>query len=340
MPTAPETIVRSDWPAPSPGSAPPADAGAEPESLVVPMDTGERIHYLDWGDPAARQPRTGRPERRPGSGTSALPPLILLHGVVDTSWAWAPIARRLAGLTHVLAVDQRGHGLSESPATGYELPSLAIDVLTVMVANGWGPDARRRPVVLAGHGFGAVVAVAVAAERRAAVAGLALVDGGWEDVGAAVGDDPEQAVKALAEPPEVLASMEAWLADRRAFDPPSWDGDQERSARAQVEQKHAGHVVPIVRRHALAGTVAAMLSYRPAELLPRIVVPTLVVAAGAPAPDDESARDRELELGDALGLVTAPLRAVRFPEAGHNLMRYAPAALAAELVGLLRVAAS
>ena len=298
------------------------------------MDTGDRIHYLDWGGPE------GGPAEPLGSGAASLPlpPLVLVHGIGETAWSWAPIARRLRRLTRVIAVDMRGHGLSDTPVGGYELPSLAMDVLTVMVANGWGPDASGPPAVVVGHGFGADVVVAVAAERPGAVAGLALVDGGWEDVGRNAGDDPEQAVKALAEPPEVLRSMDAWLADRRGFDPVSWDADQERAARAQVERRPAGHVVPVLRRHALLGTVTAMLSYRPDELLPLVSAPLLVAIAGAPAPDDESARDRELELGEALRLPGGPVRQVRYPAAGHNLMRYVPDALAGELVGLLELA--
>lgn len=345
--TTGEPYRRSDWNAPSTDSSArlPPDPGRDPEPLVVPMDTGVRIHYLDWGGPEGT-PGPPAPAGRPASAgpvdpaPSTLPPLVLLHGVEDTAWAWAPVARRLCGATRVLAIDQRGHGLSDAPRDGYALDSLAMDVLTVLVANGWGPDAGGPPVVIAGHGFGGSVAVAVAAARPGAVCGLGLIDGGWEDVGRSVGDDPEQAVKSLAEPPEVLRSMDAWLADRRAFDPASWDADQERAARARVEEKHAGHVVPVTGRAALLATVTAMLSHRPGDVLPLVRAPTLVAVAGASAPDDETARDREAELTEALGLIPAPVRLVRFPGSGHNLMRYVPDSLAAELAGLLRIAAA
>jgi non-heme chloroperoxidase len=290
------------------------------------MDTGVRIHYLDWGRPAEARDRP-------------LPPLVLVHGIGETAWWWAPLARRLCRLTHVLALDLRGHGLSDVPESGYELPSLAIDALTVMVANGWGPDVSGPPAVLAGHGFGAQVAAVVAAERPAAVAGVALLDGGWEDVGRNAGDDPEQVVKALAEPPEVLRSMDAWLADRRGFDPASWDTDQERAARAQVEAKPAGHVVPVLGRRALLACVSSMLSYRPEEILPLVSARALVAVAGQAAADDEGARDRDLELCEALDRLGGLVRLVRYPDAGHNLARYVPDELAGELAGLLETSA-
>ena len=308
-----------------PGDRPlPPDASAEPESLVVALDTGDRIHYLDWGGPT-----------EPG-GDAALPALVLVHGLGATCWTWSPVARRLRRIARILAPDLRGHGWSEAPAGGYDLDSLGVDLLTVMVANGLGPDAGGPPAVIAGHGFGAMVAVAAAAREPDAVAGLALVDGGWEDVSAG-GLTVEEFVDGVADPPEVLRSMDAYLADRRAYDPASWDADQERAARAAVEEKHAGHVAPVIRRHALAASVASMLAYRPDELLPRVRCPVLVAVAGSAATDDESARDREMALADALRFLAdaGPVRVVRFEGAGHNLMRYRPDDLSVALAGLL-----
>jgi len=308
-----------------PGDRPlPSDASAEPESLVVALDTGDRIHYLDWGGPTD------------SGGDSVLPALVLVHGLGATCWTWSPVARRLRGIARILAPDLRGHGWSEAPASGYELDSLGVDLLTVMVANGLGPDAGGPPAVIAGHGFGAMVAVAAAAREPDAVAGLALVDGGWEDISAG-GLTVEEFVAGIADPPEVLRSMDAYLADRRGYDPASWDADQELAARAAVDEKHAGHVAPVIRRHALAASVASMLAYRPEELLRRVRCPVLVAVAGSAAADDESARDREMALADALRLLAdaGPVRVVRFEGAGHNLMRYRPDDLSVALAGLL-----
>ncbi len=306
----------------------PPDASAEPESLLVALDTGDRVHYLDWGSP---------PD---APAVRRLPALVLVHGLGATAWTWNPIARRLCRITRVLAPDLRGHGYSEAPAVGYELGSLAVDLLTVTVANGLGPDAGGPPVVVAGHGFGAMVAVAAAAREPDAVAGLALVDGGWEDVSAG-GLTVEEFVASVADPPEVLRSMDAYLVDRRGYDPGTWDADQERAARAAVEQKHAGHVAPVIRRHALAASVASMLDYRPDELLPDVRCPVLIAVASSAAPDDEAARDRELALADAVRFLdrAGPVRVVRFDGAGHNLMRYRPDELAVALASLLATSA-
>lgn len=297
----------------------------EPESLVVTMDTGDRLHYLDW------------------SGDGALPPLLLIHGLASTAWAWAPIARRLRSATRVLALDLRGHGLSESPRTGYELESLAYDALTVLSANGYGADLDGPPAVVAGHGLGAAVAVTMANLRPRSVAALALVEGGFEDLSEATGMTAADYLNSIGDPPEVMASMAAYLADRREFDPPSWDSDQERAARAAVDEKHAGHVASVVRARALRGSVEALFSYRPRVALSGVAAPVLIAVAESGAADDETLRERRLALDDvarARAATGAPAPTIRvFPGAGHNLMRYRPDDLASSIKDLLTLAA-
>jgi len=303
----------------------------EPESLVVTLDTGEQVHYLDWGGPADG----GRPGR---------PPLLLLHGLGHTAWAWAPVARRLRPLTRVLAMDLRGHGLSEAARQGYDLESQAYDALTVLSANGWGTDVDGQPAAVAGHGLGALIAATAASVRPASIAAVALVDAGWEDLAAASGQSAADFERGLGDPPEVLASMDAYLADRRDYDPASWDADQERAARAAVDEKYAGHVKPVARPLVIHGSVGAMFDYDPDEVAARIEQPLLIAVAGAGTPDDEEGRLRALALDDLLRLRRAagldePI-VERFDGAGHNLMRYRPAGLATALAQLLDRAAT
>jgi pimeloyl-ACP methyl ester carboxylesterase len=297
----------------------------EPESLVVRTDVGHQIHYLDWGG-----------HGRPG--------IVLVHGLAGTAWDWAPVARRLADATRVIAVDLRGHGLSDAPRSGYDLESLAFDTLTVLVANGWGIDADGPPAVVAGHGFGAQVAATMAVIQPGSISGLGLIDFGWEDMESATGQSPAEFEAAIADPPEVMTSMSAFLADRRDFDPGSWDADQERAARATVDEKHAGHVAPVTRTHVLRGSIAAMYEFRPMETLARLPQPMLIAVAESGAADDAEIRERRLSLDDlvaaraAAGMRTPDVR--RFVGAGHNLMRYRPQELTDALMDLLKAATS
>src|SRR5262249_9474539 len=128
------------------------------------------------------------------------------------------------------------------------------------------------------------------------------------------------------------------LEDRRDFDPSTWDVDQERAARSQVDQKHAGHVALVARPATIRGMVEGMLGYQPAEVLAEARVPMTVLVAGAGTADDEAAHDRAVALDEVMAARAAagmpPARVVRFPGTGHNLMRYRPDDVAAELLTL------
>jgi pimeloyl-ACP methyl ester carboxylesterase len=181
-----------------------------------------------------------------------------------------------------------------------------------------------------------MLAVEMARLEPGSVAAIVLVDGGWETMLDATRMLPMQLVEAMAEPPEVMASMDAWLADRRDFDPATWDADQEQAARSQVVEKHAGHVGLVTRSSVIRRTVEATYAYRPLEALVEARCPlTLLVASGAA--DDEDRHERLIAIDDAqrvraeAGLV--PMR-VRFLDAGHDLMRHEPAVVAEEIASL------
>jgi pimeloyl-ACP methyl ester carboxylesterase len=289
---------------------PAPDPAAEPDGFVVLVEPSDRIHFLDWGGP---------PDA---------PGVLLVHGIAQTAWVWAPVARRLTARRRVVAMDLRGHGLSDSPTGGYDEPTLAADVIAA--AEGSGLLAGG-PVVLAGHGFGGFVAAAAAAELGEGCAGLVLVDGGWEDLRAATGLEPDEFLRTIDEPPEVLASIDAFLVDRAGFDPASWDADQERAARASVVETAAGRVVPATRPHALAGSVEALFGARPAETLSRVLAPIVALVA---AEDEQRSRGPALERAQAALVASGrpAIHVVRFPATGHNLMRYRPADVTAAIL--------
>jgi pimeloyl-ACP methyl ester carboxylesterase len=149
---------------------------------------------------------------------------------------------------------------------------------------------------------------------------------------------PDQLVEAMAEPPEILASMETYLADRRDFDPASWDADQETAARAQVSERHAGHVGPLTKTSVVRRCVAAMYGYRPLDALADVACPLTLLAASPSTADDEDERERLLAIEDAQrarAQAGRPALTVRhYDGAGHDLMRYRPDELSRELDAL------
>jgi 2-(acetamidomethylene)succinate hydrolase len=53
---------------------------------------------------------------------------VLPHGITANARVWDPIAEALADRYRVVAVDQRGHGLSEVPQGGYGAEEFARDI--------------------------------------------------------------------------------------------------------------------------------------------------------------------------------------------------------------------
>jgi pimeloyl-ACP methyl ester carboxylesterase len=307
-------------------AVPEPDASLEPEGFMVVVEPGDRIHFLDWGVRATDRGATG---------------VLAVHGLSQTAWAWAPVARRIAGSgatsRHVVTMDLRGHGLSDAPTDdgAYDLAVMGVDVEAVAEGAGLSSpaaDADHR-VVLAGHGFGAIVAATAAARLGERCAGLVLADGGWEVLEDVTGVDADEFLRGLDEPPEVMRSMRAFLADRRGFDPASWDEDQQLAARASVVETHAGRVVPSTRPHALEACVRAMFTYDPVATLAAVTAPVVaLVAAGG----EMESRQAALEQASAARVAAShgPIAVVRFDGHGHNLMRYRPREVAAAILSL------
>src|SRR5215813_8354521 len=87
------------------------------------------------------------------------PPLLLVHGWPQTWYAWRMLMPALARDFTVVAVDQRGIGLSDKPGDGYDTGTLAGDLVKLM-------DALGHPrFALYGTDVGMPVAYALAADH-------------------------------------------------------------------------------------------------------------------------------------------------------------------------------
>jgi pimeloyl-ACP methyl ester carboxylesterase len=310
--------------------APPPDPALEPEGFVVLADGDVRLHFLDWGGPDPGGPGPGGPNV-PGS-LAANAAVLLIPGLLQPAWTWAPVARRVAAVRRTVVADLRGHGLSDAPMDGYDVETLAADA--VAVAEGSGLLAAG-PVTLGGHGFGAVVAAAAAARLGPACVGLILVDGGWERLETTTGLDVDEFLRGLDEPPEVLRSMAAYLGDRRGFDPPTWDADQERAARDAVVETGAGHLVRAVRPHVVEAVVRTMFACDPAEVLAKVDAPVfalVALGAGDPAATDLRLAELRRAAGARAAAGRGAVHVAGFPNLGHNLMRHRPADVTAAIL--------
>ena len=139
----------------------------------LPNGAPLRLHYLDWG----------------GSGR----PLILLHGLASSAHIWDFTAPILAEQFRVLAVDQRGHGLSDKPGS-YTFDDVTGDLAAFIEALG-----LERPVI-AGHSWGAGVVLRFTADHPETPSAIALIDGGFVERSSS--QTWEQA-EAMMRPPEI-----------------------------------------------------------------------------------------------------------------------------------------
>jgi pimeloyl-ACP methyl ester carboxylesterase len=103
----------------------------------VKLKTGVRLHYAEQGDLNGY-------------------PVVLLHGYTDSWFSYSRVLSALSANYHVYALDLRGQGDSERPASGYDLSDLAADVVAFMDAN------QLKRVSLVGHSMGSFVAQRVA----------------------------------------------------------------------------------------------------------------------------------------------------------------------------------
>ena len=96
------------------------------------------------------------------------PPLLLIHGWPGSWYYWRLVMPALARDFEVVAVDQRGIGLSDKPEEGYDAGTLASDLVALMDAL----DHERFAVV--GVDTGLLIAYALAADFPERVVRLAV----------------------------------------------------------------------------------------------------------------------------------------------------------------------
>ena len=276
-----------------------------PADRAVPGD-GVRLHARDWG----------------GSGQA----VVLLHGLASNARIWDGVASRLAGAgLRVVALDQRGHGDSEQPSSGYDFATLGRDLSAALPALG-----IERPV-LAGHSWGANVALQFAADRPGALAGLALVDGALLGVAEWSGPTLAEARRRLA-PPRFAVPLTDWLARARRFDAGGSGGQPwvRDYLRAGVDVDDQGVARSRFQFDNHMQVVDALYGQRPPDLYPLVDCPVLLCPAADPADGGahaEAKRGAAVRASDLLPSATLTW----FEDTMHDIPLQRPAERAAEL---------
>lgn len=269
---------------------PRSPARPTPRAGDVRLPDGVRLHYLEQGDPAG-------------------PAVILLHGYSDSSFSFSRVLPLLPATLHALALDQRGHGDSDRPRTGYAMHELAADVLAFMDARGI------ERATIAGHSMGGLVAQQVAQAAPQRVQRLVLIDTTAHVRTFAGIDELERAVAALADPVPVAFTREFQESTVHRPVPEPF------MARAVAE---SGKLPARVWRAIMDG----MLEAEPATGLAEAGIPTLVLWGDRDAYCPRSEQEALLRL-----IPTAALTV--YPETGHASHWERPEEVARDLAGFV-----
>ncbi len=109
-----------------------------PESKFADIQ-GLKMHYLEWGEPAN-------------------PDLLLVHGWTGLGSSWTSVAEAFQDRYHIIAPDNRGHGQTDKPVTGYMLRDFATDVVELINVLG-----LEKPAYV-GHSWGGNIGTIMASD--------------------------------------------------------------------------------------------------------------------------------------------------------------------------------
>jgi pimeloyl-ACP methyl ester carboxylesterase len=115
---------------------------------------GLRLRYVEWG-------------------SSTAPAIVALHGLRSFAYTWEPVALPLANRFRIVALDQRGRGLSDwDPERRYFTSQYVMDLERLVEVLGL------RRFVLVGHSMGGANALVYASRHSEHLAGLVIEDMG------------------------------------------------------------------------------------------------------------------------------------------------------------------
>jgi len=247
-----------------------------------------------------------------------------VHGLGSSSHIWDLTGPLLAADSHrIVAVDQRGHGESDQPTSGYAFPSIVADLAGFMDAVGVG-----EPSVLVGHSWGASVVLHFGVTHPHRTAGIVLVDGGTSSPGERW--TWEETESRLA-PPEIDGQLWSDLYRRMARNNGAYvDPRAEAVGRSLFHVDAEGRVLRRFRIPNHMQVVRALWEQRPAELLPRVNCPALILPSrqASDAPEARTSKVASAERALAL-LPQARLR--WFEDTVHDVPLQRPEELAQEL---------
>ncbi len=200
-------------------------------------------------------------------------PFVLVHGLSSNCRTWEMVARHLAAAGHrVITVDQRGHGLSDKPADGYDFATVTEDLARLLeLLNVSQP-------VMVGQSWGGNVMLAFATRYPGVARQFWFVDGGFLDLQLR-SDGSWESISQLLRPPPLTGMAHSEIKMRIAASHPDWTEEGIEATMANFETMPDNTIRPWLDmdRHMLI--LRSLWEQRPAELYPQLQEPVTIAAA-------------------------------------------------------------
>jgi pimeloyl-ACP methyl ester carboxylesterase len=267
-----------------------------------------RLHIREW---APTSPDHGRT-------------FVLLHGLSSNARTWDQVAAALSAAGYpVFAVDQRGHGLSDKPADGYDFETITADLKALLEAL-----SLENPV-LAGQSWGGNVVLAFTARYPEIPAGLVFVDGGYINLRQL---GPWEQVAEELRPPKLAGTPGSQIAARIGQMHPAWVPYGVEMTLGNFEHLPDGTVRPWLALENHLAILRALYDQDVTALYPQVRVPVLICAAG----DNTKRTDRKLSNIALAEQSLVEVEVVWFPGAAHDIHVDRPGPLTETILSFIR----
>jgi pimeloyl-ACP methyl ester carboxylesterase len=254
------------------------------------------------------------------------PGVLLHHGLASSQRIWDAMLPRLARRFRVVTYDARGHGRSSKPSSGYDFDHLVADAVAVVRA------ARLRRPLVAGHSWGAMVALELGVARPRSVSAISLIDGG---VATRNERPPWNEFKARLSPPPLAGMpLDDFRRGFRRFSPVPVTPEVEAVFLSLMRVDAEGRIHPRLSRANHLRILRAIWEQDPQALYRRLRVPTLAILART---DDEAWNAAKRDGVRAMREAGAPAEVV-WIRGAHDLPLQHPARVVARIERFARTA--
>ncbi|MEM8857996.1 MAG: alpha/beta hydrolase [Chloroflexota bacterium] len=228
------------------------------QSIQKFADIGFRMHLRCW------EPDQASPNSRQ---------FLLVHGLASNAKTWDQVGQSLAEVGHTaVAIDQRGHGLSQQVDDGYDFATITADLTTLLDQLKWDQP------ILIGQSWGGNVMTSFGVNYPKRAAGLVMVDGGFLDFGSS--EAAWEEVEKRLTPPNLSKTSMEMIRSILGSSHPDWTEEGIDGTLANLWINEDGVLDRRLKLTNHMTIVEHLYHQMPMNLYPKIERPVLICAAG------------------------------------------------------------